>query len=105
MAAMKPGARISELQALGRRAFKQAGVGAPDSALMFFHGLGLSHMDIEEVKADGTPNADWVLEADMVVPLHVLYPGGDRERIWIEEVVRVTPDGGEPFFDWGFAPL
>jgi len=105
MAAMKPGARISELQASGRRAFKQAGVGAPDSALMFFHGLGLSHMDIEEVKADGTPNADWVLEADMVVPLHVLYPGGDRERIWIEEVVRVTPDGGEPFFDWGFAPL
>ena len=41
----------------------------------------------------------------MVVPLHILYPGDEQHRIWIEEVVRVTPDGGEPFFSWGLAPL
>lgn len=29
-------------------------------------------MDLEQVKADGTPNAEWALEEDMVVPLHML---------------------------------
>ncbi len=105
MAAMKPGVRISELQATGRAAYRKAAVSDADRAVIFFHGLGLSHMDIEQVRADGTPNVDWALEADMVVPLHVLWPGGERERVWVEEVARVTPAGGEPFFDWGFAPI
>ena len=105
MAAMRPGARVSELQAIGREAFRKGGAPDPERAIIFFHGLGLSHMDLEEVRADGTPNADWALEADMVVPLHVLYPGGERERIWVEEVCRITADGGDPFFDWGFAPM
>jgi Xaa-Pro aminopeptidase len=105
IAAMKPGARVSELQAIGRAAYRNAAVSDAERAIIFFHGLGLSHMDIEQTRADGSPNVDWALERDMVVPLHVLYPGGERERVWVEEVARVTPDGGEPFFDWGFAPL
>lgn len=105
IAAMKPGVRVSELQAIGRAAYRKAAVSDADKAIIFFHGLGLSHMDIEQTRADGSPNVDWALERDMVVPLHVLYPGGERERVWVEEVARVTPDGGEPFFDWGFAPL
>ncbi len=105
IAAMKPGVKISELQATGRAAYRKAAVADADRAIIFFHGLGLSHMDIEQTRADGTPNADWTLEEDMVVPLHVLYPGGERERVWVEEVARVTPGGGEPFFDWGFEPI
>ena len=105
MAAMRPGTRVSELQTLGRSVYRKAGVSAADSVLIFFHGLGLSHMDLEQVTADGAPNADWCLEAGMVVPLHILYPGPETERVWVEEVVQVTADGGVPFFSWGFDPI
>ena len=77
----------------------------PASAVIFFHGLGLSHMDIEQTLADGSPNGDWVLEENMVAPVHLLYPGGEHERIWLEEVVHITKDGGRPLFSWGFEPL
>ena len=103
--AMRPGAKISELQACARKVYRKAGVTDPDQAVIFFHGLGLSHMDVEQTKADGTPNGDWVLEENMVAPVHLLYPGGEHERIWLEEVVHITPDGGRPLFSWGFAPL
>ena len=105
LAAMRPGARISELQALARSVYRKAGVPEPESALVFFHGLGLSHMDLEISKADGTANHDWYLEEGMVVPLHLLYPGGASERLWLEEVAVVTADGGRPLFDWGFEPI
>jgi Xaa-Pro aminopeptidase len=103
--AMRPGARISELQALARGVYARAGAPDPASAVIFFHGLGLSHMDIEQTRADGTPNGDWVLEENMVAPVHLLYPGGEHERMWLEEVVHVTRDGGRPLFSWGFEPL
>ena len=103
--AMRPGSRISELQALTRDVYRKVGVSDADAAIVFFHGLGLSHMDIETNRADGTPNLDWVLEENMIVPLHLLYPGGEKERLWLEEVVLIRPDGGQPFFSWGFSPL
>ncbi len=105
IAAMRPGARVSGLQALAREAYRKAGLPNPAEAVIFFHGLGLSHMDIEQRTADGRANGDWVLEAGMVVPLHLLVPGGERERYWLEEVVVVTPNGGRPLFSWGFGPL
>jgi Xaa-Pro dipeptidase len=103
--AMRPGAKISELQAHAREVYRRAGVPDAASAVIFFHGLGLSHMDIEQALADGRPNGDWVLEENMVAPVHLLYPGGEHERIWLEEVVHVTKDGGRPLFSWGFDPL
>ena len=103
--AMRPGARVSGLQALAREAYRKAGLPNPAAAVIFFHGLGLSHMDIEQRSADGKPNGDWALEDGMVVPLHLLVPGGERERYWLEEVVVVTPDGGRPLFSWGLGPL
>ena len=103
--AMRPGARISELQARARDVYRNAGVPDPASAVIFFHGLGLSHMDIEQTLADGSPNGDWVLEENMVAPVHLLYPGGEHERVWLEEVVHVTKGGGRPLFSWGFEPL
>ncbi len=103
--AMRPGVRISELQAAGRATFSQHHVPDADAALIFFHGLGLSHMDIEQVRADGSENKDWVLEEGMVVPLHILYPGDEKQRAWVEEIALVTKDGGEAFFSWGFDPI
>lgn len=103
--AMRPGVRVSELQARGREVYRKAGVPDPDSAVLFFHGLGLSHMDIEQVTADGRPNGDWALEEGMVAPMHLLYPGGAAERAWVEEVVVIGPDGGRPLFSWGFGPI
>jgi len=103
--AMRPGTRVSELQALGREVYRKAGLPNPAEAVIFFHGLGLSHMDIEQRTAGGKANVDWALEGGMVVPLHLLVPGGERERYWLEEVVVVTESGGRPLFSWGFRPL
>jgi Xaa-Pro dipeptidase len=103
--AMRPGARISALQARAREVYRKAGVPDSAGAISFFHGLGLSHMDIEQRTADGKANGDWTLEKGMVVPLHLLVPGGARERYWLEEVVVVGEKGGRPLFSWGFGPL
>jgi Xaa-Pro dipeptidase len=103
--AMRPGVRISELQARAREVYRKEGVPDPASAVIFFHGLGLSHMDIEQTTADGASNTDWMLEDGMVAPVHLLYPGGEHERMWLEEVVAITKDGGRPLFSWGFSPL
>ena len=103
--AMRPGVRVSALQARARAVYRGCGVPDPASAVIFFHGLGLSHMDVEQNTADGRPNTDWMLEEDMVAPVHLLYPGGEHERVWLEEVVHVTQDGGRPLFSWGFDPL
>jgi Xaa-Pro dipeptidase len=96
---MKPGKRPSELQGRGRELYRKAGVADPDAAVIFFHGLGLSHWDI-----DGT-SPDWPFEAGMVVPLHMVVPGGESSRAWLEEVALITPEGGKPFFGWGYEPL
>jgi Xaa-Pro aminopeptidase len=102
---MRPGARISELQRKGREIYRREGVPDPAAAVIFFHGLGLSHMDLEQTTADGKPNGDWMLEDGMVVPVHLLYPGGEHERFWLEEVVAIGKDGGRPLFSWGFGAL
>jgi Xaa-Pro dipeptidase len=104
--AMKPGARIADLQALARATYRKAGVRDPDRALIFFHGLGLSHMELELMTSDGTPQGgNWVLEEGMVAPVHLLYPGGQFDRSWCEEVIEVRADGGKPMFSWGHDPL
>ena len=105
MSAMKPGARVSQLQSLARETYRQAGVPDPNAALIFFHGLGLSHMELELMTANGEPNGDWVLEEGMVAPIHLLYAGGEHDRSWCEEVVEITSDGGRPMFSWGFDPI
>ena len=106
IAAMKPGARIRDLQALARSTYRSAGVPDPDRAIVFFHGLGLSHMELELMTSDGTArDSSWVLEEGMVAPIHLLYPGGQFDRSWCEEVVEIRSDGGRPLFSWGFDPI
>jgi Xaa-Pro aminopeptidase len=96
---MKPGTRVSALQTKGRELYRKTGVADADAAVVFFHGLGLSHWDIDQT------TADWRFEAGMVVPLHIVYPGGETSRAWLEEVALVTEHGGAPFFGWGYEPL
>ena len=104
--AMKPGARIADLQVLARATYRKAGVPDPDRALIFFHGLGLSHMELELMTANGKAHGgNWILEEGMVVPIHLLYPGGQFDRSWCEEVVEIGRDGGKPLFSWGYDPL
>jgi Xaa-Pro aminopeptidase len=96
---MKPGSRPSALQAKGRELYRKAGAADAEAAVIFFHGLGLSHWELED------RTADWRFEAGMVVPLHVVLPGGETDRAWLEEVVLITEQGGEPLFGWGYEPL
>jgi Xaa-Pro aminopeptidase len=106
LGAMKPGARIRDLQVLARATYRKAGVPDPDRAVVFFHGLGLSHMELELMTSDGkAQGGDWVLEEGMVAPIHLLYPGGQFDRSWCEEVVEIASDGGKPLFSWGFDPI
>jgi Xaa-Pro aminopeptidase len=99
--AMRPGATLSELQATGRQAMRKAGLADAEQAFIFFHGLGLEHIDME-VPAS---RHDWGLEAGMVVAVHLQIPGDDRTRNWLEDIALVTRNGGEAFFSWGHEPI
>jgi Xaa-Pro aminopeptidase len=100
--AMKPGTRVSTLQSMGRKVFKDMGIPDPDSALVFFHGLGLEHLDME---FSTTSREDFVLEEGMSVATHVSYPGDERRRYWLEDIVVVTAEGGKSLNTWGLEPL
>ena len=72
--AMRPGMRISALQAKGREVYRKFNAPNAESVLIFFHGLGLSHMDLEQA------DSDWEMEAGMVVATHLLCPGDVSTR-------------------------
>jgi Xaa-Pro aminopeptidase len=99
---MRPGRKISELQATGRRALERSGLPRCDYALVYFHGLGIENSDRE---AGNTADFDWSLEEGMVVAAHVVYPGDDRSRSYQEEIGVVTRQGLDRFFTWDFGPL
>ena len=99
--ATRPGAKISELQVRGRQALRRAGLSNADQAFIFFHGLGLEHIDME-VPAS---RHDWCLEEGMVISAHLQVPGDDRHRSWLEEIFLVTGGGGDAFFTWGNEPI
>jgi Xaa-Pro aminopeptidase len=99
--AMRPGAHLSQLQAAGRAAFRKAGLSDADQAFIFFHGLGLEHIDMEITDS----HQDWALEDGMVVSAHLQVPGDAQHRSWLEEIFLVTPSGGEAFFTWDHEPL
>ena len=101
---MRPGVRIGELQEKSRRTFQQLEVPQHDSVLTYFHGVGLSHADVLALVEDGA-DPNWKLEEGMVIAAHLLCPGDEKERCWIEEVFLVKEGGPEPFFTWGNHPL
>lgn len=99
---MRPGKRMSELQAIGRRALERSGLPRCDHALVYFHGLGIENSDRE---AGNSSDFDWEIEDGMVIAAHVVYPGDDRHRSYMEEIGVVTRDGLDRFFTWDFDPL
>jgi Xaa-Pro aminopeptidase len=101
-AGLKPGARLSELQSAGREVFRRMNVPDPDRSLVFFHGLGLEHVDLE---VPSLGRYDLTLEKDMVVSIHVVYPGGSRDRFYIEDNAVTTDDGGKSLYTWGVDPF
>jgi hypothetical protein len=62
-------------------------------------------MVIEIGQADGVAKHDWTLEEGMAVPLHLLYPGGEYEHLWLEKVAAVTPEGGRPLLSSVLIPF
>ena len=103
-ALMVPGARISALQAAGRAVYRKHGLALADDALIFFHGLGLSHLD-QEVDAEGAVTGDFAVEAGMAIATHIYYPGDRRERMWLEDIALVGEAGPpESIFGWDFLP-
>lgn len=100
--AMRPGARVSTLQSMGRKVFEDMGVPNPEAALVFFHGLGLEHLDME---FSTTSRTDFAFEEGMSVAVHVSYPGDERQRYWLEDIVVITPEGGRSLYTWDLEPL
>jgi Xaa-Pro aminopeptidase len=108
VAAMRPGATVSQLQELGRGVLRGKGLARPDRATIFFHGLGLEHGDMEMPNAGGTLTGrrqDWAMKKGAVVAIHLHVPGDAYNRHWIEDITVVGDDGGRPLFSWGFDPL
>ncbi len=101
---MVPGARISALQAAGRAVYRKHGLSLAEDALIFFHGLGLSHLD-QEVDAEGAVTGDFAVEAGMAIATHIYYPGDRRERMWLEDIALIGEAGpAESIFGWDFLP-
>ncbi len=103
-ALMVPGARISALQAAGRAVYRKHGLPLAEDALIFFHGLGLSHLD-QEVDAEGAVTGDFAVQAGMAIATHIYYPGDRRERMWLEDIAVVGDAGpADSIFGWDFLP-
>jgi Xaa-Pro dipeptidase len=98
---LRPGARLSQLQTAARQALRTSGVACAEDAFIFFHGLGLEHIDMEITHS----HQDWAMDEGMVVSAHLQVPGDDRHRGWLEEIFLVTPHGGDAFFTWDHLPL
>ena len=97
---MRPGVRIGEIQEKSQRSFQKMEVPQSASVLTYFHGMGLSHTDVEALAIDDA-DPNWALGEGMVIAAHLLCPGDEKERCWIEEVFVVKEGGGEPLFTWG----
>jgi Xaa-Pro dipeptidase len=99
--AMAPGVRVSELQARGREVYRKHGVSHSDDILIFFHGLGLEHLDM----ALSHGSWDYQLEENMLLSVHLVYPGGDSDRYFLEDLAQVTATGGQRIYSWSPDPF
>ena len=102
MDGLRPGVSVHELIRKGTDVFKKVGVPDPDRALVFFHGIGLDHSDIEIRGTSARP--DWLCEENMTVSTHVAYPGSRAERFYLEDAGIITPHGGRSLYGWGVDP-
>ena len=102
--AVRPGVELRELQAIGLRVFEQMRVPDARRTSIFFHGLGLEHSDVEMLSAAGRP--DWKIEdGAQLVSTHVIYPGDQTVRYYLEDNVIARPSGGESLYSWSYETL
>jgi Xaa-Pro aminopeptidase len=102
-AAIVPGVELRALQEVGLDVFRRLGVPDWERTSIFFHGLGLSHSDVEVLTKAGRP--DWKMEDGQIVSTHVVYPGSLEERFYLEDNAIARPAGGESLYDWDFETL
>ncbi len=100
MDALRPGVGVMDLVKRGRETLRRTGLPEAEDTLIFFHGVGLENSERETAG-----RIDWKIEDGMVISVHVLVPGDDRRRWYLEEVAAVTPAGGDRFYTWGTSPL
>jgi Xaa-Pro aminopeptidase len=102
-AALVPGARVSQVMNLGLSRIAGSGLPGAASALVFCHSLGMDHNDM--AFPVGQDRLDWTVEAGTVAALHVLFPGDERTRFYIEDTVVVSPGGGASLYEWSMDPI
>ena len=102
-AAVRPGVELRELQAIGLRVFEQMRIPDPRRTSIFFHSLGLEHSDVEVLSRAGRP--DWRIEEGQLVATHVIYPGDQAVRYYLEDNAIAHEDGGESLYSWSFETL
>ncbi len=93
--ALRPGRKISELVDAGRRAYRQSGV-SDNGVLIYFHGLGLDHIDQDLSLGTG----DWTVQNDQMISTHIHFPGDAGQRLFLEDIAFVRNDGVERLFTW-----
>jgi Xaa-Pro aminopeptidase len=93
---LEPGQKISEAVATGLATYEKFGV-PTGGVLIFFHGLGLDHLDQELMAGH---RSDWTFTDNMVISTHIQVPGSDRERVFIEDIAVVKESGPDRFFTW-----
>lgn len=98
--AAEPGVSMSRLQQIGLDVMNRD-LPRADTSTVFFHGLGLEHIDMEVVPG----RTDWTLDAGMVLSAHIQYPGDVRERYFIEDIMHVRADGADRLFSWDNSPF
>ena len=95
LSAARPGMKINQLQARGRRvldAMLYRTATAPSSTFM--------GSDWTTTKRNGVRRPIGQMENGMVVAVHIYCHGDESHRYYIEEIGVVRPDGIERFFTW-----
>jgi Xaa-Pro dipeptidase len=93
--AARPGITVNQLTEIGFRTFRQHGVD-DDEVLIFFHGLGLDHLDQDM----SITTRDWPIRDGMVISSHIYHPGNENGHLFLEEIAHVSRHGAERFFNW-----
>jgi Xaa-Pro dipeptidase len=101
--ACQPGVRPRDIQPIVRQILKKHGIAEADGALIFFHSLGMSHVDIDLELWGST--VDWRMQQGGVVATHLFVPAEmPEDRVYFEDIVDVKPGGwdGDGYFGWDY---
>lgn len=96
---LRPGVKFSEIRTLGQQTLAKLGYDVPVG--FGPHSVGLAHNDQPRTAPGGGP-VDHVLESGMILSIDCpLLETGNGGTAHLEDLVLVTPQGGEPIHDTG----